>query len=288
VTLPDTPAVPSHSLAFKAYEIEELADVYFFRPLGAILARAARALGWTPTAVTVIGGLVGVLAGSLLYDERLGLAAFALLVVHSVLDSADGQLARMTGQTSEFGRTLDGLAGYVTFAAAYVAIAMGVMHRGGGPAIWIWTVAAGIANMVHAQMYDYHRSSYAAIAIKGAATVQSADAVKPSALDELLRLYTHVQTRLVGLHGEVERAVARRSPDGRVSESDRARYRAAFYWPVRGWNFLGDNTRIYAIGVVAWLHHLGWFFLFVLGPMNVAFVLLWLWQRRADRRFLAL
>src|SRR5438093_3941517 len=30
------------ALAFKAYEIEELADVYFFRPLGAVAALAAR------------------------------------------------------------------------------------------------------------------------------------------------------------------------------------------------------------------------------------------------------
>jgi hypothetical protein len=29
------------------------------------------------------------------------------------------------------------------------------------------------------------------------------------------------------------------------------------------------------------------FFAFVLVPINLAFVLLWLWQRSADRRFLA-
>ena len=49
---------------------------------------------------------------------------------------------------------------------------------------------------------------------------------------------------------------------------------------------LGDNTRIYAVGVFAWIHHLEWFFAFVLIPMNAAMVVLWWWQRRADRRFL--
>ncbi len=96
------------ALAFKAYEIEELADVWFFRPLGAVVARAAAALGLTPIQVTVAGGLVGMVAGALLYDESLAFAAFALLIVHSVIDSADGQLARMTGQVSELGRLLDG------------------------------------------------------------------------------------------------------------------------------------------------------------------------------------
>ena len=55
--------------------------------------------------------------------------------------------------------------------------------------------------------------------------------------------------------------------------------------------FKGDisaRTDVYAIGVLAWLHHLGWFFAFILLPMNVALGVLWCWQRRADRRFLAL
>jgi hypothetical protein len=56
---------------------------------------------------------------------------------------------------------------------------------------------------------------------------------------------------------------------------------------VRGWNLLGDNTRFYAIGVLAWIHHPEWFFIFIVVPMNIALAGLWLWQRRADGRFLA-
>ena len=50
---------------------------------------------------------------------------------------------------------------------------------------------------------------------------------------------------------------------------------------------MGDNTRFYAIGVLVWCHRLEWYFSFVLLPMNAAFAVLWLWQARADRRFLA-
>ena len=99
-------------------------------------------------------------------------------------------------------------------------------------------------------------------------------------------MYERAQRRLIGSHGAVVAAIAARSPGGIVTAPDRARYRACFYWPVRGWNFLGDNTRFYAIGVLAWIHHLEWFFAFVLIPMNLALVALWIWQRRADRRFL--
>ena len=80
--------------------------------------------------------------------------------------------------------------------------------------------------------------------------------------------------------------IAARSNAGVVDPSDRLRYRACFYWVVRGWNLLGDNTRFYAIGVLVLVRHLDWFFFFILGPMNVALIALWLWQQRADRRFL--
>ena len=96
-----------------------------------------------------------------------------------------------------------------------------------------------------------------------------------------------MQRSLIGLHVEVEAALSRRATAGVVTQEDRNRYREHFYAPVRGWNLLGDNTRFYAIGVLAWFHRIDLYFAFILLPMNLAFVALWLWQRRADQRFLA-
>ena len=116
------------ALAFKAYEIEELQDIVFFRPAGILFAQAARALRLTPNALTIGGALIGIGGGALFYFENLGWPAFGLLVLHGVLDSSDGQLARMTGRTSEIGRMLDGLSGYLTHAVMYIAIEIGRAH----------------------------------------------------------------------------------------------------------------------------------------------------------------
>ncbi len=285
-------------LAFKAYEIEELADVYFFRPVGMLFARAARSLGLTPTTVTIIGAGVGVLGGALLYDERLGLVAFAVIILHGILDSSDGQLARMTGQVTEFGRMLDGLGGYITHTAIFFAIAAGAIARGALLSPWTSAssvasaghviavmFAAGAATMVHAQMYDYHRGSYARVVIKGLPGTAIAPAVSSS--HGIVGVYESMQRALSGLHARVETSIAARAVNGVARDADRERYRACFYWPVRGWNALGDNTRFYAIGAVACTHHPEWLFAFVLVPMNAIFVLLRVWQARADRRFLA-
>jgi len=269
-------------LAFKAEEIEELADVYFFRPLGMVLARAARALRLSPTQVTLAGAVVGVAGGALLYEPGLGVLAFGLLILHGILDSSDGQLARMTGRVTELGRLLDGVGGYVTHAAIYLA----VIARDGSPTIVLWAVAAGLANILHAQMYDYHRTSYARIVIQGRAVTGMTAAPPGRFAASIIMAYKDLQARLAGAHPAVERAIDTRSQAGLVSDEDRDRYRRCFYWPVRGWNLFGDNTRFYAIGVLVWLQRPEWFFAFVLIPMNAAFALVWLSQLRADRRFL--
>ena len=223
----------------------------------------------------------------MLYDERLGLCAFALLIVHGIIDSADGQLARLTGQVTELGRVLDGGAGYLTHAAIYLAIAAGVIHRGGSGAILIWMVLAGIANAVQAQMYEYHRHDYAMIAVRGLVPRGDPAKLTQAWMKSLYAWYLATAGRLSGLHLEVESLIAERSTAGVVREDDRARYRKFFYAPMRGWNLLGDNTRFYAIGVLVWLGRIDLFFAFVLLPMNLALIALWLWQRHADRRFLA-
>ncbi|HEX4346146.1 MAG TPA: CDP-alcohol phosphatidyltransferase family protein, partial [Vicinamibacterales bacterium] len=263
-----------------AYEIEELADVYFFRPLGMVCAKAARAIGLTPTQVTIIGCLVGILGGTMLYSESLALAGFAAIILHGILDSSDGQLARMTGQVTELGRVLDGVGGYLTHTAAYLAIALSMIHHGAAAGTTIaLMLATGVCSAFHAQLYDYNRTCYSRAVIARVAA--------PPANTGIVPWYEAMQRALAGMHPRVEAAIAARAHDGRVGDEDRDRYRVCFYGPVRGWNALGDNTRFYAFGVFAWLHRLDAYFLFILGPMNAVFVALWLWQLRADRRFLA-
>src|SRR5256714_15198910 len=273
-------------LALKSAEIEELSDVYFFRPLGLQLARAGHALELTPIGLTVIGTIIGVAGGSLLYAERLGLFAFALLILHSIFDSADGQLARMTGRVTDLGRVLDAVGGSVTHVAIFLAIGASLLHRDWRTSTLIWMVLAAIATSVHAQMYVYHRDAYIAVVTKGLAPGAPPPNVPPL-IGWLIRAYAATQRWFIGLHGKVEATLVSRATAGRVAEEDRQRYREIIYALVRGWNFLGDNTRFFAIGVLALLHRIDLFFAFVLVPMNLAFVVLWLWQRSADRRFLA-
>lgn len=278
--------MPQSDLALKSAEIEELTDLYFFRPTGLVFARAGRSLGLTPIGLTVIAAIIGIAGGALLYNERLGLLAFALLILHSILDSADGQLARLTGKVTELGRALDGLSGYATHVAIYLAIGFGLFHRGSHSTIFVWMLLAGIATAIHAGMYDYRRHIYISVVSDARVPSHTSRSVPPP-IGWLFFIYLGLQRWLVGKHADVEGALAARVIDGRVRDEDRARYRQNFYPLVRGWNFLGDNTRFFVIGGLVLLHRIDLFFGFVLVVMNIAFAGLWLWQRNADRRFLA-
>jgi hypothetical protein len=291
VSGPSRLAFEARELAFKAREIEERIAVHVHRPVGMLFARAARRAGLTPSAVTIAAGGVGVAAGALLAFPQLAIAGFALLVLHGILDSSDGQLARMTGQTSELGRILDGLAGYATHVAIYLGIIAGWLRAGGSAAIVPWAVAAGVCNVVHAQMYDYHRNSYTQVVVDGRLAAGGAadapgDRRRRTGLFVFYRAYQAMQRWLAGGHPRVEAAIAARSAGGIVGDADRRRYREVFYRIVRGWNLLGDNTRFYSLGVLALAGRLEWFLPLVLGPMNVVLIVMWIAQARADAAFL--
>lgn len=271
-----------NGLAFKAREIEELVDIYFFRRLGIVFAYLGKWLGLSPTMVTFGAMFAGAIGGALLAWPAYAAAGVVLLIMHGVLDSSDGQLARMTGRTSEFGRVMDGVAGYVTHIAMYLGILVAAWSRGG----W-WLVAlavvAGLSTITHAQMYDYHRTTYASFVLKGIAP----PAVAGEPHGGLLGFYEGMQRTLAGLHPTVERRMAERAIGGVVRDEDRALYRHCFYRPVRGWNAMGDNLRRLSIALAVWAGRPEWFIYAELVPVNALCLGLWLLQRRADQRCLA-
>ncbi|MFE2294906.1 CDP-alcohol phosphatidyltransferase family protein [Streptomyces sp. NPDC059452] len=84
---------------------------YVNRPAGRLLAAGAYRIGLTPNQVTLISALFtyGALAAVALVEPSwaLGLAVYAALAVGFAFDSADGQLARLTGRGGPDGEWLD-------------------------------------------------------------------------------------------------------------------------------------------------------------------------------------
>jgi hypothetical protein len=116
-----TPAEPlAH--AEKNRPARELVIAYGFGPLAAILVRGLLPLGIAPPAVVLVHFSIG-LAGAVLLGAGAFAAAAVLLQVKTLLDNADGLLARASGRVTRVGRYLDTEADLVVNAAVFVALA---------------------------------------------------------------------------------------------------------------------------------------------------------------------
>lgn len=117
---------------YKSNDTEEWLDRVWTRPIGYWWARLFERLGVHPNTVTVLSMIIG--AGSALFFAHgsyrtegmdglwLNVIAVLLLAWANFYDSADGQLARMTGKKTRLGRILDGAASEVWFIPIYLSL----------------------------------------------------------------------------------------------------------------------------------------------------------------------
>ena len=159
--------------SFKSMDTEEFLDIYFNRPIGYVWALFFKSLGVHPNVVTILSIILGMAAGVMFYypDMKHTLIGIFLLVWANHYDSCDGQLARMTGKKTRWGRMLDGFAGDLWFFTIYVAICLRLMNLplpfGIGAAdgwTWswfIWILATFSGTVCHSKqctLSDYYRN----------------------------------------------------------------------------------------------------------------------------------
>lgn len=158
---------------YKSGDTEEWLDVVFTRKIGFRFAKWFNRFDIHPNTVTVISMVLGALAGACFYfraDNSNGvlvnLLGVLLLMTANFLDSADGQLARMTGKMTHIGRILDGSAGEIWFICIYFALCMRLFWQpmpilGCQWGWWVFLVAAISGFLCHARqcnLADYYRS----------------------------------------------------------------------------------------------------------------------------------
>lgn len=117
---------------YKSADTEEWLDKVWTRRIGYLWAVFFHKLGVHPNTVTILSMIIGAgsavffASGSWRYSGVQGLVmniiAILLLAWANFYDSADGQLARMTGQKTRLGRILDGAASEVWFIPIYIAL----------------------------------------------------------------------------------------------------------------------------------------------------------------------
>ena len=155
--------------SYKSQDTEEPFDKIFTKPLGYLFTRFFIHIKWTPNMVTILSMFIGVAGGILFYPKSFGwnLAGVLLVILANILDSTDGQMARLTGMKSALGRILDGMSSTLWYIAMYCAVCARLYNEpipfaGGKTWGWIiWAIAIVCGLLGHAQqctMADRYRN----------------------------------------------------------------------------------------------------------------------------------
>ncbi len=121
---------------YKSADTEEWFDIVFNRPIGYQWALLFRRLGVHPNTVTVFSMILGAAAGVMFSFDAdtscgllLNIIGVLLLMWANFYDSADGQLARLTGQKTQLGRILDGAGADVWYISIYFCLALRLFDK---------------------------------------------------------------------------------------------------------------------------------------------------------------
>lgn len=273
---------PSLESTLKSMDTEEFIDIHFYRPIGYRWALFFDKLNISPNTVTILGIFIGVAAGICFYfnDLLINILGMFLLIWANSYDSADGQLARMTGKKSPIGRILDGLCGDFWFITIYVAICLRLMPEWGWW-IWILAAAAGLSHRKQAALADYYRNLHL-LFLKGKSGSELENSVQlkqkyktltwkdnfiPKLFDTFYIKYTEVQEGETPKMQRMMQIIHEKYGEN-TPEWFRAEFRTYSLPLMKYTNMLSFNTRVIALFVSLLINKPWLYFVFELTVLN--------------------
>jgi phosphatidylglycerophosphate synthase len=144
-------------------DLAEPVNIYINNPIAKRFVEVLKNTFITPNQVTYLSVVVGFASGYS-FSQGTGVASAIgglLLELTLVLDCVDGQLARAKKMASDWGRLIDGIAGYF----AYLAVIFGIMtgYSEFRPAL----IVIAVFTILRAISYDYCKQSLGTMVLQG-------------------------------------------------------------------------------------------------------------------------
>jgi phosphatidylglycerophosphate synthase len=187
---------------------------YLFRPVAQVVVLVLRPLRVPPPAVVLANATCGVAAAVAIFDGRLLVGAL-LLQAKTVLDNADGQLARATGRTSVFGRYLDSESDLAVNAVVFAALGSAT----GRP--WLALTAFLVLTLVLSVDFNFERL-YRQERGDAREAAPHPDTHRAAVLAGVYAVVYGSQDRLIETFAEWRLRALRADPEARLAWHDRA------------------------------------------------------------------
>ena len=262
-------------------ELQDPLNFYFYHPLAKRLALLLRPTGISPNMVSVMSAVSLFAAAAcfvgLAWPANALAGLFFMLLWH-VVDGADGDLARMTGKASATGELVDGVCDYLGNIVMYFAFAFSTDDIWGASA-WILAVTAGASHIVQTNHAETQRRLYLWRAY-GVPWLRNARAAGDDAVFRRDTWFTRwfgfwavgyvwLSNRMTPAANPIDLALDAAAGDpagtGRIRALVRQAYAPTIFLP----KLLGANPKTFLIAGAILLGSPLWFFLAMIGPVNL-------------------
>lgn len=144
-------------------EIVEPVNRYFHNPMAKGIVEILKHTWVTPDQVTYTSVVVGLMSAYYFSEGTMSsfFLAGLLLELVLILDCVDGQLARAKECVSEWGRLLDGVAGYIIYLAVLIGLMLGLGRH------YTALTVIGVLTILRAISYDYCKLTMITMIQKG-------------------------------------------------------------------------------------------------------------------------
>ncbi|TFH37499.1 MAG: CDP-alcohol phosphatidyltransferase family protein [Bacteroidia bacterium] len=279
--------------SLKRIEVEEMVDLFFYRPLAFLIVKSVYNTKITPDNLTFAAIIMG-LTGAALYTPgmphttRLG-ALFIVFFV--ILDCSDGQLARLKKNGTPAGRLLDGIADYIVTTALFIGIAIGYSRADGAPSNMVILLAlSGASIIIQDAFVDYYRMRFLDI-------VQQRQDTFQGGINEYRDEYERLKKQggnwfnkgvilLYLVYSGVQNRLTKRKKSIDYQEVPADIYYRKNRVLVRFWVSIGPSAMRTSLIACSLFGRFDIFFWITIGGFNILALLLWIIQSLIDRSYL--
>jgi hypothetical protein len=243
--------------SLKGYDVEELLDIFFYRPTSFLFVKLIYSTDITPNQISIVSMLFGILTGVMFGFGTYQFFIFGAvaLLISNVLDCADGQLARLKKNGTGIGRIIDGFIDYITGLSIYVGIGIGLsIATGDYLYVWVITAIGGFSRVLQNMMFDTYRNMYMANVYD-----------KGSNLDKEIEEYSRlkriidktkgrfVEKFLVNIYIKYASVQNKAAKDEKRNVSSEV-YKSKNIMLLRAWSWIGSTTHLTAVMVACFLN----------------------------------
>jgi phosphatidylglycerophosphate synthase len=280
--------------SLKMAEVEEVVDLFFYRPLAFLLVKSIYKTKITPDQLT-LGAIVLGLTGGFFYAfglRQTSIIGALFYILFVILDCSDGQLARLKNNGTKIGRLLDGIADYIVVAAIYVGLAIGYTEKGDQPGtILILLAISGVSITIQSLLVDYYRTRFLDIVLSRSNTFKDGISEYRTEYIKIKKLKGRWLEKNVILtyllYSKIQRSlIGKKKRESSVTAAPEDYYKKNRTM-IRLWLVMGPSAIRTWLIVCSFIGRFDIYFWVTIAGFNILAIILGLIQRQIDKSYLA-